>query len=137
MCHKRLFFTSRLTTDPTSQHIQVFKSESFGNVLVIDSVIQCTEKDEAAYHEMLTHIPLFAHADPKRVLIVGGGDGGIIREVAKHESVEEIVICEIDKVRRPVCLWCGVLGLALPDSADASFSCFVLTHLVDFTCRRW
>jgi len=80
------------------QHVQVFKSKTFGNVLVLDGVIQITEKDESAYQEMLTHVPMFSHPNPEHVLIVGGGDGGIIREVAKHASVKSITICEIDQM---------------------------------------
>jgi len=59
-------------------------------------VIQCTERDEFSYQEMISHLPLYSHANPKTVLIVGGGDGGVLREVAKHPSVEKIVMCEID-----------------------------------------
>jgi spermidine synthase len=79
------------------QDILVFKSKTYGNVLVLDGVIQLTERDEFAYQEMITHIPLFAHKQPKKVLIVGGGDGGVLREVAKHSCVETIHMCEIDK----------------------------------------
>lgn len=79
------------------QHLQVFKSVTYGNVLVLDGVIQLTTRDEAAYQEMIAHIPLFAHKNPRSVLIIGGGDGGVIREVVKHKSVERIVICEIDR----------------------------------------
>ncbi|KAL0592089.1 hypothetical protein ABG067_000742 [Albugo candida] len=78
------------------QDIMVFKSSTYGNVLVLDGVIQATERDEFAYQEMITHLPMFAHAKPKNVLIVGGGDGGVLREVAKHNCVERIVMCEID-----------------------------------------
>ena len=79
------------------QDILVFESEHHGNVLVLDGVIQVTERDEFAYQEMIAHIPLCAHPNPKRVLVIGGGDGGVIREVAKHPGVEEIVECEIDE----------------------------------------
>ena len=75
----------------------MFDSESYGRVLVLDGVIQVTERDEFAYQEMITHLPLFAHRNPKNVLIVGGGDGGVLREVAKHPGVERIVMCEIDE----------------------------------------
>jgi spermidine synthase len=78
------------------QDILVFKSATYGTVLVLDGVIQCTERDEFSYQEMITHVPMFAHSQPKSVLIVGGGDGGVLREVAKHECVEKIVMCEID-----------------------------------------
>ena len=73
-------------------------SEAFGRVLVLDGIIQCTEKDEFAYQEMITHLPLFAHPNPESVLVIGGGDGGVLREVAKHSLVKEIHLCEIDEV---------------------------------------
>ena len=79
------------------QDLKVFQSKTWGKVLVLDGVIQLTEKDEMSYQEMLAHIPLFSHKHPKRVLIVGGGDGGILREVCKHDCVEDIVQCEIDE----------------------------------------
>lgn len=79
------------------QDILVFESENHGNVLVLDGVIQVTERDEFSYQEMITHIPMFAHPNPKKVLVIGGGDGGVLREVAKHPGVEEIVECEIDE----------------------------------------
>mmetsp|Transcript_16771 Transcript_16771/g.20936 ORF Transcript_16771/g.20936 Transcript_16771/m.20936 type:complete len:300 (+) Transcript_16771:129-1028(+) len=78
------------------QDVLVFESANHGNVLVLDGVIQVTERDEFAYQEMISHIPLFAHPCPKKVLVIGGGDGGVLREIARHECVEEIVICEID-----------------------------------------
>ncbi|KAL6054366.1 Aminopropyl transferase [Balamuthia mandrillaris] len=78
------------------QDVMVFKSKTFGNVLVLDGVIQATERDEFAYQEMMAHLPLCAHPDPKKVLVIGGGDGGVLREIAKHQCVEEITICEID-----------------------------------------
>jgi len=78
------------------QDVLVFKSKNHGTVFVLDGVIQVTERDEFAYQEMITHIPLYAHPNPKKVLVIGGGDGGVLREVAKHPGVEEIVICELD-----------------------------------------
>jgi len=80
------------------QHVQVFRNKVWGTVLVLDGVIQVTEKDEIAYHELITHIPLFSHKKPENVLVVGGGDGGSMREILKHPSVKKIVICEIDKM---------------------------------------
>ena len=65
------------------QDILVFESENHGNVLVLDGVIQVTERDEHSYQEMIAHLPLYAHPNPKRVLVIGGGDGGVIREVGK------------------------------------------------------
>ena len=79
------------------QDLLVFESESFWNVLVLDWVIQLTDRDEANYQEMLAHIPLFIHKLPKRVLIIWGWDWGVLREVLKHNSVEDIILCEIDK----------------------------------------
>lgn len=79
------------------QDILVFDSAHHGKVLVLDGVIQCTERDEFAYQEMMAHIPLFAHPNPRRVLVVGGGDGGVLREIARHPAVEEICICELDE----------------------------------------
>tara|TARA_B110000090_G_scaffold194590_1_gene229874 strand:- start:223 stop:708 length:486 start_codon:yes stop_codon:yes gene_type:complete len=79
------------------QDILLFKSVTYGIVLVLDGVIQVTERDEHSYQEMITHLPMFAHKAPKKVLIVGGGDGGVLREVVKHASVETIHMCEIDQ----------------------------------------
>lgn len=72
------------------QDVLVFESETFGKVLVLDGVIQVTERDEFSYQEMIAHIPLYAHPNPKKVLVIGGGDGGVLREVAKHPMVEEM-----------------------------------------------
>jgi len=79
------------------QEIVVLDTEEFGKVLVLDGAIQTTEKDEFMYHEMLVHPALIKHPDPKKVLIIGGGDGGSVREVLKHETVEEVNLCEIDE----------------------------------------
>ncbi len=78
------------------QHMVIFENQAFGKVLALDGVIQTTEKDEFVYHEMITHVPILAHGNAKKVLIVGGGDGGTLREVVKHSNVEEIVLVEID-----------------------------------------
>jgi spermidine synthase len=87
-----------LHEEKTSYHdIVLFKSTHFGSVLVVDGMIQCTERDEFPYHEMMAHLPLFSHPKPKKVLIIGGGDGGVVREVDKHDGVEEIHLCEIDE----------------------------------------
>ncbi|KII84993.1 hypothetical protein PLICRDRAFT_116968 [Plicaturopsis crispa FD-325 SS-3] len=80
------------------QDVLVFESETYGNVLVLDGVIQVTERDEFSYQEMIAHIPLASHPNPKKVLVIGGGDGGVVREVLKHESVEQVVVlCDIDE----------------------------------------
>ncbi|SEF55076.1 spermidine synthase [Caloramator fervidus] len=78
------------------QDLAIVDTEIFGRMLVLDGIVQTTVKDEFVYHEMITHIPLFTHPNPKKVLVVGGGDGGAIREILKHKSVEKAVLCEID-----------------------------------------
>ncbi|CAI0455383.1 unnamed protein product [Linum tenue] len=78
------------------QNVVVFQSATYGKVLVLDGVIQLTERDECAYQEMITHLPLCSIQNPKKVLVIGGGDGGVIREVSRHASVEQIDMCEID-----------------------------------------
>lgn len=78
------------------QHLVIFENPRMGRVMALDGVIQTTEADEFIYHEMLTHVPILAHGSAKRVLIIGGGDGGMLREVAKHRSIEHITMVEID-----------------------------------------
>jgi len=78
------------------QDLMVFQSTNWGKVLVLDGVIQLTEHDEMSYQEMLANLPMFSHQVPKNVLIIGGGDGGVLREVCKHECVDTISMCEID-----------------------------------------
>ncbi|KAL1916201.1 uncharacterized protein VTP21DRAFT_5818 [Calcarisporiella thermophila] len=79
------------------QEILVIETSHHGNALVLDNIVQCVERDEFSYQEIIAHLPLHSHACPKRVLVIGGGDGGVIREVVKHECVEEVVQCEIDE----------------------------------------
>ncbi|KAH9615823.1 hypothetical protein KSS87_006727 [Heliosperma pusillum] len=74
------------------------QSSTYGKVLILDGVIQLTERDECAYQEMISHLPLCSIPNPKKVLVIGGGDGGVLREVARHSSVEHIDICEIDEM---------------------------------------
>ena len=78
------------------QEILVFDCAHFGRVLVLDGVVQLTESDEFFYHEMLAHVALHAHPQPENVLIIGGGDGGTLREVAKHSPVKRIDLVELD-----------------------------------------
>ncbi len=78
------------------QDLVIFETPAFGRVLALDGVVQTTEKDEFAYHEMLAHVPLFAHGDVSRVLIIGGGDGGTLREVLRHD-VDRAVLVDIDR----------------------------------------
>lgn len=85
------------------QHIDVYDTPSFGRVLVLDGLIQTTEQDEFVYHEMLVHVPLVSLAAPRRVLVIGGGDGGTLRRVLEHPSVERAVMVEIDPRVTAVC----------------------------------
>jgi spermidine synthase len=78
------------------QDIVIFESETHGRVMVLDGIIQITEGDEFVYQEMLAHVPLLAHGAAKRVLIIGAGDGGVLRRVLEHRGVERAVMCEID-----------------------------------------
>lgn len=78
------------------QDIAVVESEQFGRMLVLDGVYQTSIFDEFVYHEMIAHIPLFTHPNPQKVLVIGGGDGGSVREVVKHQKVEKAVMVEID-----------------------------------------
>lgn len=81
----------------------MFKSSTYGTVMVLDGVIQVTERDEHSYQEMITQVPMFANRNPKKILIIGGGDGGVLREVVKHPGVVEIHMCEID--RQVLSMW--------------------------------
>jgi spermidine synthase len=85
------------------QEIAVLDTEKMGRLLVIDGVTMLTEYDEFAYHEMIAHVPLLVHPTPSRVLVIGGGDGGAVREVLKHPEVETVHLCEIDKGVVEVC----------------------------------
>ncbi|HEY5830507.1 MAG: polyamine aminopropyltransferase [Hyphomicrobiaceae bacterium] len=79
------------------QHLVIFENPTWGTVLMLDGVCQLTTSDEFVYHEMMAHVPLMVLARPRRVLVVGGGDGGVLREVLKHPSVEKATLCEIDR----------------------------------------
>ncbi|MDY7036507.1 MAG: polyamine aminopropyltransferase [Thermodesulfobacteriota bacterium] len=85
------------------QEIAVLETEKIGRMLVIDGITMLTEWDEFAYHEMISHVPLIVHPKPSRVLIIGGGDGGTVREVIKHPEVELVHVCEIDEEVVRVC----------------------------------
>jgi len=79
------------------QNLKIYKTERFGNLLLLDGAIQTTEKDEFIYHEMLTHTVMLLHPEPREVLIIGGGDGGILKEVLKYKSVKRAHLVEIDE----------------------------------------
>jgi len=78
------------------QQIDLYQTRSHGKMLVLDGIIQLTERDEFGYQEMMAHLPLFAHPNPETVLVIGGGDGGVLREIGKHDSVKTMDFCEID-----------------------------------------
>ena len=79
------------------QRLVIFKSAKFGRMMMLDGVTQTTEADEFIYHEMLAHTPILAHGNARKVLIIGGGDGGMLREVLRHKSVEKCTMVEIDE----------------------------------------
>lgn len=78
------------------QHLVMLDTEEFGRMLVLDGMVMTTVKDEFVYHEMVAHPALVTHPNPKKVLVVGGGDGGVMREIMKHPSVEKAVLVDID-----------------------------------------
>lgn len=78
------------------QDLVIFENAALGRVMALDGVVQTTERDEFIYHEMMTHVPLFAHGNARRVLIIGGGDGAMLREVSRHKEIEQITMVEID-----------------------------------------
>lgn len=79
------------------QKIEMFESTDWGNIMTIDGAMMVTTRDNFFYHEMMAHAPLFTHANPKNVVIIGGGDCGTLREVLKHKGVETAVQCDIDE----------------------------------------
>ncbi len=79
------------------QTIEIYESTDWGNLMLIDGAMMLTTRDNFLYHEMMSHPALFTHADPKRVVIIGGGDCGTLREVLKHPGVESAVQCDIDE----------------------------------------
>lgn len=97
------------------QHLMIFHNAFLGRVMTLDGVVQTTERDEFVYHEMMAHVPILAHGNARSVLIIGGGDGGMLREVARHASVEHITMVEIDG---------AVIDMAktyLPKHSDGAF----------------
>jgi len=84
------------TASTPFQHLAIIDTEAFGRMLVLDGMVQTCIADEFVYHEMISHVALFTHPQPKNVLVIGGGDGGAIREIVKHPEVERAVLVEID-----------------------------------------
>ena len=85
------------------QQIDVVDTQFYGRMLLLDGVIMLSESDEFSYHEMSSHVPILSHPDPKRVLVIGGGDGGVVREVIKYSCIEHVHLCEIDEEVVSVC----------------------------------
>lgn len=85
------------------QRIDVFESPEFGRFLTLDGFMMLTEKDEFIYHEMIVHVPMAVHKNAKKVLVIGGGDGGVLRELIKYNSLEQIDLVEIDEQVVEVC----------------------------------
>lgn len=89
---RRTLFSAR----SAFQEIALVETEDFGRALVLDGAVQTTERDEFVYHEMLVHVPMCAHPGPRSVAVIGGGDGGCVREALRHETVERVTLVEID-----------------------------------------
>ncbi|MED1489644.1 spermidine synthase [Bacillus smithii] len=86
-----------LHTEKTEfQYLEMVETEEWGNMLLLDGMVMTTQRDEFVYHEMVAHVPLFTHPNPENVLVVGGGDGGVIREVLKHPNVKKATLVDID-----------------------------------------
>ena len=85
------------------QRIDVFDSKEFGRFLTLDGYMMLTEKDEFIYHEMIVHVPMAVHPNPKRVLVIGAGDGGVLRELTRYSTIERIDLVEIDELVVEVC----------------------------------
>ena len=80
------------------QTIDVVETKAYGTMLLLDGLVMITDADEFIYHEMIAHVPICHHPAPKRIVVIGGGDGGTVRELLKHNDVEEIILCEIDEM---------------------------------------
>lgn len=78
------------------QRVEVLKTDRFGRLMLLDGLVMLTERDEFVYHEMIAHPALCLHPDPRRVLVIGGGDGGTVREVLRHPGIEHVDLVEID-----------------------------------------
>ena len=107
----------RVLFDSETEHqrLRLFENARFGRVLTLDGVVQTTEVDEFIYHEMIAHVPILAHGAVRRVLIIGGGDGGTAREVLRHPGIDHVTMVEIDA---------GVIEFSrtyLPSLSDGAF----------------
>jgi spermidine synthase len=86
------------------QKIEIYENDSLGRILVLDDIVQITERDEFIYQEMMAHVPMLTHPNPKNILIIGGGDGGILREVLKYKNIDNAVMVEIDQIVIDACV---------------------------------
>ena len=86
------------------QTVQIVETRGFGKMLLNDGMVMVSERDEFAYHDMIVHPAMYTHPNPKKVLVVGGGDGGTVREVLRHSSVEKVVMVEIDEMVTKACI---------------------------------
>jgi spermidine synthase len=95
---RQTFEITRILVRERTEHqdLVIFETPTYGRVLALDDIVQVTEKDEFVYHEMMTHVPMLAHGRARKVLIIGGGDGGILREALKHR-VTQVTMVEIDR----------------------------------------
>ena len=91
------------TAQSEFQRIDVFDSKEFGRFLTLDGYMMLTEKDEFIYHEMMVHVPTAVHPNARRVLIIGAGDGGVVRELTRYHQIEHIDLVEIDELVVEVC----------------------------------
>jgi spermidine synthase len=107
------------------QHLIIFHNAAFGRVMVLDGVVQTTEKDEFIYHEMLAHVPILAHGMTRRVLIIGGGDGGMLREVLRHRQITQVTQVEIDQQVIDMC------RTYLPNHSNGAFDDPRVTIVID------
>jgi len=86
------------------QSVDIVETRAHGKLLLNDGLVMLTERDEGIYHDMISHVPLFVHPNPKKILVIGGGDGGTAREVIRHSSVESCTMVEIDKMVVEACV---------------------------------
>lgn len=107
------------------QEIMIFENSSLGRVMTLDGVVQAIERDEFIYHEMMVHVPLFSHGNVRNVLIIGGGDGAILREVVKHKEIKSITLVEADVDVISLC------AQFLPNHSNGSFADDRLKLIID------
>ncbi len=121
------FSVDRMLYEARTEHQQltIFENARMGRVMALDGVIQTAEADEFIYHEMLAHVPILAHGLARRVLIIGGGDGGLLREVAKHPDVESITMVERDGTVVDIC------QEYLPEHSKGAFADARLNLVID------